>query len=91
MISFEDYEKILTHIGGEKLKSDFHGRKIKIKALGIKIIFEWYANLCNAYIGNIKIHGFNNITISGNWPNAFRTNLELRKNNNIIAIIPIVK
>jgi len=90
MISFEEFEEKLISIGGEIMHDNkFFNRKIKVNALGVEVIFEWYKNLCNAYIGNICICWFNDITIDGCFPNHFKTNINLVRDKKKIAIVPI--
>lgn len=92
MIKYEDFESILEKAGGQKIDVDVTGssRRWKLHSLGTKIIFEWYPHLCNTYIDQIEIHGYNNMTMDeGCWPNKYKNNLLLLKDKDIVAVIPI--
>ena len=60
-----------------------------VVSLGVGIIFEWCSGLCTAHVGDIEIFGFDDIKIISGWPNKFKTNIHLIKNEIIIAVIPI--
>jgi hypothetical protein len=93
MISWEQFKTIFENIGGIPNNTDKYGfyRQFMLNCLGKNIIFEWYTNLCSAYIDDIQIFGFDNIEITGTFPNKYKMNIELKKNGNVICIIPIQK
>lgn len=92
MITILQFETTLKSVGGEVVKINDEFKRpfqIKINALGTEIVFEWWSNLCIAYIGDIHIFGISDIEISRDWPNKFKINMHLIKDTDIIAVIPI--
>jgi hypothetical protein len=87
MITHKHFEMILESVGAEKIGKKRWG----LNALGIFIIFEWYKNLCNAYIDHIEIYGYDDIKIDTSWPNSYSKNILLKKNDSVVAVIPIEK
>ncbi len=91
MITFDNFEKVLKSVGGEFCDVDDIGfsRRIAVDCLGTKVVFEWFKNLCNAYIGDIEVCWFDDITVDGCFPNRFKRNINVVKNGTSIAIFPI--
>lgn len=91
MITFENFEKILTEIGAEPIKDkDGFYRSFKLNANNNMVTLIWFKNKCSADIGNdIHIVDYDDITVNGFFPNKYKLNLNLLKDGEIVAVIPL--
>ena len=51
---------------------------------------EWYWNQSYLYFENDAMFLFQRVSLSGTWPNHYKTNLQFTQRSETIAIIPLV-
>lgn len=51
---------------------------------------EWYVNVSYLYVGELQIR-FDDLFITGTWPNNFKNNIHFISCGEIVAILPITE
>ena len=93
MISFEQFCKVLYPVGGkpsiENPKPEEFDRCIEIETCsGVKVVFEWYKNLMNAYIYDVQITWFDELCINRCFPEK-GVHLRAKQGKETIAVFKI--
>ena len=89
--SKEDMLELLIKRGVDAESDDIQGdynRVIKFTAFNVEYKIVWWTNVSYLYIGNVQIV-FNNIDVSGSWPNKFKLNINFTTPAGTVCILPI--
>lgn len=88
MISYENLEKVLSRVNAKKIYDEtYFTRSWEIICFESKITIIWFANIGTIKINDIEIK-FDDLEISGTWPNKFNMNLQFSLRGNPSCIIP---
>ena len=94
VIEYEELESLLnTDLIELFVSKDVPGklnRSFKFIAFDKTYLIEWWKNLCYLYIDDVQIP-FEQVKITGTWPNRYKNNLQFYYNGEVCAILPIEK
>ena len=97
MLSMKEFKDLIESSGALILNGDSYGnlkedstelcRTLNCTTITGDIDFEWWSNIAYANVSGVKIV-FDEITVSGTWPNSYKTNINLKRNGSVCAVIP---
>lgn len=64
-------------------------RDLEFYVHGKKYVIEWWVNGSYLYFNEGAMFSFDNVKVSGTWPNRFKTNLQFYQDGKVVAIIPL--
>lgn len=66
-------------------------RTIQFKANEITYKIEWWSNISYLQTNSGLVVPFENVEVSGTWPNRYKTNLQFYNKGVTVAILPLEK
>ena len=65
-------------------------RECEFYVRGVRYEILWYVNMSYLYVGELFL-SFDNVFVSGNWPNNFAENIHFILNDEVVAVLPLTE